>query len=65
MFDRNGDRRISARELAAVIRQALGGEASILSEDEIAKLVLEADTNQENASSENGTLDFEDFLQMM
>ena len=42
MFDRNGDHRISSRELAAVIRQAIGGpdgKEAFLSEEEITKLI--------------------------
>jgi len=38
MFDRNGDHRISSRELAAVIRQAIGGD-SYISEDDLIKII--------------------------
>jgi Ca2+-binding EF-hand superfamily protein len=75
MFDRNGDRRISARELAAVIRQALGGgidgKNAYLSEEELIKLIQEADlmtptTGQlSSVIASNGTLEFDDFLAIM
>ena len=75
MFDRNGDRRISARELAAVIRQALGGNTdgknAYLSEEELIKLIQEADLMNPPSGqlasviASNGTLEFDDFLAMM
>jgi hypothetical protein len=42
MFDRNGDKRVSARELASVILQSIGGnegKESYISEDELMKMI--------------------------
>ena len=57
IFDKNGDRRISTRELAIMIHSATGPNANFTIED-IQKLIQEVDTDA-------GTIDFEEFVQMM
>ncbi len=69
MFDRNGDKRVSARELASVILQSIGGnegKESYISEDELMKMIQESDLQAtKNAQNPGSAMDFDDFLSMM
>jgi Ca2+-binding EF-hand superfamily protein len=60
MFDKNGDKRISSKEMSAVIMQAIGPYQN-LTEEELAKLISKADKD----AGGTGTMDFEEFLALM